>query len=203
MTTKDPQGKRLQPAAAQNVKSIRGPHPHAQPALREGDQLFRSIFENAQIGISFFSIDGRSIFTNRAFQEMLGYSEQELSRLQDWDKIIHPDERALGKERYAAFFRESVTRMNGNNASFAAMVASSLQTRDSRCCSDAAGEPQYVTSLTEDITERKRAQEERDRVAQQMQMLLESTGQGDLRDRPAGKLHIHQSGYVRNDWLST
>jgi two-component system sensor histidine kinase/response regulator len=178
VTTKDPQGKRLQPAAAQNVKSIRGPHPHAQPALREGDQLFRSIFENAQIGISFFSIDGRSIFTNRAFQEMLGYSEQELSRLQDWDKIIHPDERALGKERYAAILQgkrdtdeweQRFVRRDGRivvaNARFSLLR-------------DAAGEPQYVTSLTEDITERKRAQEERDRVAQQMQMLLESTGQG-------------------------
>ncbi len=178
MTTKDARGKRGQPAAAQNVKSIRGPHPHAQAALREGDQLFRSIFENAQIGISFFSIDGHAIFTNRAFQEMLGYSEQELSRLDDWDKIIHPDEQTLGKERYAALLQgkrdtdeweQRFVRRDGRivvaNARFSLLR-------------DAAGKPQYVTSLTEDITERKRAQQERDRVAQQMQMLLESTGQG-------------------------
>ncbi len=178
MTKKDARGKRVQPAAAQNVNSIRGAHSHAQAALREGDQLFRSIFENAQIGISFFSIDGHAIFTNRAFQEMLGYSDQELSRLEDWDKIIHPDERALGKERYAALLQgkrdtdeweQRFVRRDGRivvaNARFSLLR-------------DAAGKPQYVTSLTEDITERKRAQEERDRVAQQMQMLLESTGQG-------------------------
>ena len=43
---------------------------------------------------------------------------------------------------------------------------------------DATGKPQYVVALTEDITERKRVQEERNRLAKQMEMLLESTGQG-------------------------
>ena len=142
------------------------------------EQLFRSIFENAQIGISFFSIAGRAIFTNRAFQEMLGYSEQELSRLEHWDKIIHPDERASGSARYAELLQgkrdrdeweQRLVRRDGRvvvaNARFSVLR-------------DAAGKPQYVTSLTEDITERKRAQEERNRVTRQMEMLLESTGQG-------------------------
>jgi two-component system, sensor histidine kinase and response regulator len=102
---KDDGDKRLRPFAAQNINSVLSSHPRAPDALREGDQLFRSIFENAQIGISFFSIDGHAVFTNRAFQEMLGYTEQELSRLEDWDKIVHPDERVFGKERYAALLQ--------------------------------------------------------------------------------------------------
>ena len=178
MTTKDARRKRVQPAAAQKVNSIRGADPRAQSALREGDQLFRSIFENAQIGISFFSIDGHAVFTNRAFQEMLGYSEQELSRLEDWDKIVHPDERVLGKERYAALLRgksdtdEWQQRFVHRDGRMVVAKARFSLVRD------AAGKPQYVASLTEDITERERAQEERNRVAQRMQMLLESTGQG-------------------------
>ena len=64
------------------------------------ERLFRSIFENAQIGISFFNVDGQAVFTNRAFQEMLGYAEKELRHLEKWDEIIHPDERASGAERY-------------------------------------------------------------------------------------------------------
>ena len=73
----------------------------AERRLRDSEQLFRSIFENNQIGISFFNIDGQAIFTNRAFQEMLGYTEKELSHLQKWDEIIHPDERVSGARRYA------------------------------------------------------------------------------------------------------
>jgi PAS domain S-box-containing protein len=145
---------------------------------KASEQLFRSIFENAQIGISFFNIDGQAVFTNRAFQEMLGYTEKELSRLDKWDGIIHADERVSRAERYAELvhgkhekdaWEERFVHRDGHiiitNARFSLLR-------------DAAGNPQYVASLTEDITETKRAQEERNRVTQQMKMLLESTGQG-------------------------
>jgi two-component system sensor histidine kinase/response regulator len=142
------------------------------------EQLFRSVFDNAQIGISFFNIDGQAVFTNRAFQEMLGYTEKELSQLEKWDEIIHPDERVSGAKRYAELvqgkrekdeWEQRLVRRDGRvvvtNARFSLIR-------------DAAGKPQYVTSLTEDITESKRAQEERNRVTQQVEMLLECTGQG-------------------------
>ena len=74
---------------------------HTEENLRKSEQLFRSIFENAQIGISFFNIHGGVVFTNRAFQEVLGYTEKELSQLGNWDTIIHPDERVSGAKRYA------------------------------------------------------------------------------------------------------
>jgi two-component system, sensor histidine kinase and response regulator len=150
----------------------------AEEKLREGEQLFQSIFENAQIGIGFFSVDGHVVFTNRAFQEMLGYSEKELGDLAKWDAIIHPDERAQGAKRYAELihgnrekdeWEQRFVRRDGRivvaNGRFSVVR-------------DASGKPQYVASLTEDITERKRAEEDRSRVAQQMQVLLESTGQG-------------------------
>src|SRR5580700_10557804 len=150
----------------------------AEEKLREGEQLFQSIFENAQIGIGFFSVDGHVVFTNRAFQEMLGYSEKDLGDLAKWDTIIHPDERAQGAKRYAELihgnrekdeWEQRFVRRDGRivvaNGRFSVVR-------------DAAGKPQYVASLTEDITERKRAEEERNRVAKQMQVLLESTGQG-------------------------
>ncbi len=44
----------------------------AAEQLQQSEQLFRSIFENAQIGISFFNIETRAISPNRALQEMLG-----------------------------------------------------------------------------------------------------------------------------------
>jgi two-component system sensor histidine kinase/response regulator len=149
----------------------------AEGKLRESEQLFRLIFENNQIGISFFNIDGQAVFTNRALQEMLGYTEKELSHLGKWDEIIHPDERASGAERYAELvmgkrekdeLEQRFIRRDGcivvTNARFSLIR-------------DADGKPQYVVSLTEDITESKRAEEERNRVTQQMQLLLESTGQ--------------------------
>jgi PAS domain S-box-containing protein len=146
--------------------------------MQASEQFFRSIFENAQIGISFFNIDGSTVFSNRALHEMLGYTGEELSHIERWDEIIHPDEHVPGAERYAELvqgkhdsdeWEQRFVRRDGSivvaNGRFSLLR-------------DAAGKPQYVASFTEDITESKRVQQERDRIAKQMEMLLESTGQG-------------------------
>ncbi len=153
-------------------------NPDVQNSAQTNEQFFRSIFENAQIGISFFNIDGRGVFSNRALHEMLGYSGEELSHLETWDEIVHPDDRAAGGKRYAALicgerdhdeWEQRFIRRDGR-----ILITNERFT----LLRDAAGNPQYVASLMEDITEKKRAQEERNRVAKRMEMLLESTGQG-------------------------
>jgi two-component system sensor histidine kinase/response regulator len=153
-------------------------HQNVENNAQATEQFFRSIFENAQIGISFFNIEGRAIFSNRALHEMLGYTGEELSHLEKWDEIVHPDDRAAGGKRYASLicgerdqdeWEQRFVRGDGR-----IMVANERFS----LLRDAAGNPQYVASLMEDITEKKRAQEERNQVAKRMEMLLESTGQG-------------------------
>ena len=92
-------------------------------SAQTNEQFFRSIFENAQIGISFFNIDGRAVFSNRALHEMMGYSGEELSRLEKWDEIVHPDDLAAGGNVMPHSSEGSVTRTNLSNASFAATAA--------------------------------------------------------------------------------
>ena len=76
-------------------------HQNVKDSAQASEQFFRSIFENAQIGISFFNIDGSTVFSNRALHEMLGYTGEEPSHFEKWDEIIHPNERAVGAERSA------------------------------------------------------------------------------------------------------
>jgi PAS domain S-box-containing protein len=142
------------------------------------DQLFRSIFENAQIGISFFNIDGQAVFTNRAFQEMLGYTEKELSHLEKWDEIIHPDERASGAERYAELVQGKHEKDEWEQRFVSHDGRAVVTNARFSLIRDTSGKPQYVASLTEDVTESRRAQEERNCLTRRMQLLLESTGQG-------------------------
>ena len=146
--------------------------------VERSDEFFRSIFESAQIGIGIYNIQSGEHFSNRALHEMLGYSQAELSRLEQWDSIIHPEERASGSERYAEVlhgrrdkdeWEQRFIRRDGRVV-FAKGRFTLLR--------DAAGRPQYVVTLNEDITERRRAEEERNRVTQQMRLLLDSTGQG-------------------------
>jgi len=150
----------------------------AERSLRKSEESLRAVFENAQIGISFFKIDSMEGTSNRALQQMLGCTEQELNHLEKWDEITHPDERASKAERYAELlqgkrekdeYSQRFIRPDGRivvaNGRFSLLR-------------DAAGKPQYVVALTEDITERKRAEEERNRVTEQMCLLMDSTGQG-------------------------
>jgi two-component system sensor histidine kinase/response regulator len=132
----------------------------AEEKRQANEQLFRSIFENAQIGISFYKIDGDEIRPNRALQEMLGYSEKELGRLETWDEITHPEERALDAKRYIELvqgirekdeWEQRLIRRDGR------LVVTSVRFSLLR---DTAGRPQYVVALQEDITERKRLEDE-------------------------------------------
>jgi PAS domain S-box-containing protein len=150
----------------------------AEEKLSEREQLFRSIFENAQIGISLYNPLHGEFFTNRALHEMLGCPGEEILRLEQWDAIVHPDDRVSGADRFADLLQgkhdmdeweQRFIRRDGR------VVFADGRFKLLR---DATGKPQYVVALSEDITERKRAEEERNRVTRQMEMLLESTGQG-------------------------
>jgi len=150
----------------------------AERSLQESEESSRAIVENAQIGIGFFRIDTKQQTSNRAMQEMVGYTEQELSRLETWDAMTHPDDRDICAQRYTEIVEGKCDRGQWDQR---------FVRRDGRIVfasgrftllRDAAGQPQYVVALTEDITERKRAEEERTRVTEQMRLLMDSTGQG-------------------------
>ncbi len=134
-------------------------HQDAKDNAQASEQLFRSIFENAQIGISLFKIDSQESVTNRALQEILGYSGEELSRIEQWDEIIVLEERASGAERYAELiqgkrdtdeYEQHLIRRDGSIV---------IANEKFQLLRDADGEPQYIVGLTEDITERRRAEE--------------------------------------------
>ena len=123
------------------------------------EQLFRSIFENAQIGIGVFKINSQEHVSNRALHEMLGYSGEELSGTEQWDSIVPAEERAPCARRYAELvqgkkendeYEQHFTHRDGRvllgNSRF-------------QLLRDSAGKPQYVVALTEDVTERRRATE--------------------------------------------
>ena len=59
---------------------------------RDDDATFRAIYENATIGIAIASLDGKFDRSNRAFCQLLGYSEEEL-RGRPFETIMHPDDR--------------------------------------------------------------------------------------------------------------
>jgi DNA-binding NarL/FixJ family response regulator len=79
------------PTAHTDVEEILQRSAAFEHALRQSEQLYRSTFEMAGLGIAHISPDGRCLRVNRKLCEILGYSEPELLRLTLQD-IIHPDD---------------------------------------------------------------------------------------------------------------
>jgi PAS domain S-box-containing protein len=132
----------------------------AEEALASSERVFRTIFENAQIGISVLSVPYGQLHTNQALHEMLGCTHEDLSSVEKWDLMVHPDERASGAERYA----ELIAGKRDNDK-----WEQKLVRRDGRSViangrfsviRDDSGRVQYVLNLTEDITERKQVEAE-------------------------------------------
>ena len=62
----------------------------AEEKVRESEERYRDLFENANDLIQSITPDGHFIYVNKAWRKALGYSEKEVASLTLWD-IIHPD----------------------------------------------------------------------------------------------------------------
>ncbi|OXI93807.1 hypothetical protein CFB48_33515 [Burkholderia sp. AU33647] len=67
---------------------------HASRAMHASEQRWRTVFENAPVGILVLRAHDRYLMANPAFQQMVGYSDRELAERRASD-ITHPDDRAL------------------------------------------------------------------------------------------------------------
>src|SRR6516162_10627499 len=87
-TTKSPGDAR--PARRQD----RAPSPPDKSAttMRESEERFRKIFENAAMGIAITDWQGRFRQCNPAYCALLGYSEQELHQI-DFASLVHAEDR--------------------------------------------------------------------------------------------------------------
>src|SRR3546814_18439097 len=56
-----------------------------------GDGFYQSLLNDSPVGFALVSTDGRWLRVNRAISRLLGYSPEELSKL-NFQKLTHPDD---------------------------------------------------------------------------------------------------------------
>ncbi|WJW74277.1 EAL domain-containing protein [Thiohalobacter sp. IOR34] len=67
--------------------------------LRRSRERYRDIFDNTSDLIQCLAPDGSFLYTNRAWREVMGYSEEEVARLNLLD-VLHPDNVACCTDRF-------------------------------------------------------------------------------------------------------
>lgn len=145
-------------------------HKRAERVLRASEERFRNIFEEAPIGMAVVGLDGTLLQVNKAFCEMLGYDEQELTAL-TLPALTHPDDLANGgllfgqilEETNPSYKVEKRYLKKNHETLWADLTTTILRHPDGRAL--------YGLVMIENIIERKRAkllEEERHHVAYEL-----------------------------------
>jgi PAS domain S-box-containing protein len=129
---------------------------HAEEALHESEERYRAIVNQATAGIVRKAADGKMLFVNQAFCEMLGLSEAQLVGKTMWE-FTHPDDVAENRRLFDRLMKEGIPfqlekrliRRDGSILWATVSVSPVL---------DVAGKSQSAVSVYADITERKQAQ---------------------------------------------
>ena len=130
----------------------------AEQALRRSEERWRSVFENSAIGVALTDLNGRFLATNHVYQTIVGYTEEELRGLRFLD-VTQEDYREanwalitelLGGKRRQFQIEKKYLRKDGSSVWVSNNV--SLVPGTERV-------PRFIMALSEDITQRKRAEE--------------------------------------------
>ena len=129
--------------------------------LRESEERFRATFEHAAVGAAHVGIDGRWLRVNRRLSEIVGYEREELLE-RTFQDITHPDDleeyleqmRLMLEGELQTYTMEKRYLRKGGPEVWVNLTISLVR--------DASGEPAYFIAVVEDISERKKTEQERD-----------------------------------------
>jgi PAS domain S-box-containing protein len=131
---------------------------HAEDALRKSEERWRSVFENSAIGVTLTDLNGRFLATNHVYQTIVGYTEEELRAVNFLD-LTHEDYRQanwaliteLVEGKRQQFQIEKKYRRKDGSLIWVSINASLVPGTERV--------PRFIMALSEDITERKRAEQ--------------------------------------------
>ena len=136
----------------------------AETALAATEADFRATFEQAPIGMSLVALDGRTLRVNRALMSILGHAEADflacpLPNLVDWPAFA--DEPSLGE----ALRRKSTSVQQMEKRCYHKTGAVVWIAMSTSLVLDPEGSPSHFVVQIQDISERKRLEQELQRLA--------------------------------------
>jgi two-component system NtrC family sensor kinase len=150
-----------------------------EKALRESEAQFRTMFEETAMGIALVDMTGIPFMVNPALQRMFGLTLDELKAIA-LTEYTHPTDApaeaglfqaAASGERDHYRTEKEFTRKDGRSV-WGCQTITPVR--------DGEGKPLFAIAMIEDITERKQAEEERERMEQQLQLTGRLAAVGEL-----------------------
>jgi len=148
-----------------------------EESLRQSESTLRSYFELPLIGIAITSQEKSWLEVNDKLCDTFGYERHELMQM-TWVELTYPDDLEADLEQFNQILAGSIEgylmdkrfiRKNGE------VIHASMSVR---CVRRADGSINYFVALVQDITERKRAEKEREQLISEQAARVEAEEQG-------------------------
>jgi PAS domain S-box-containing protein len=160
--------------------------------LRESEAQFRTVFEHAPFGIVLLDQDGRFLETNAAFQDMLGYSHDDL-HYRSFFNFAHPGDAAYCRKLFEELILgqrgrfeldEKFLRQDGRQV-WGRLTVTPMPAGEDR--------PKLALAITADISDRKETEEEIKTYQKQLRAMASELSLIEERERRtlATDLHDH------------
>ncbi len=148
----------------------------AETALRDSEERFRAIFEQSVLGIFLATLSGKIFHINRAFTDILGYSDSDLSNFNFVD-IIEPEQRQAYEINLQSIITEKILNLANENRLIhqnGKFIWSSLTVSLIKISED----KKYLIGLIENISQRKQMELDLKKSEERWQLALRGNNDG-------------------------
>jgi PAS domain S-box-containing protein len=147
----------------------------AEEALRQREERFRSVFNNAFVGMAIVNPEGHVVEANEAFCRFLGYSREELIG-RHFTECTHPEDLSIDSDLYTTLLEDerlsySIDKryIRKGKVIWGRLSVSLIK--------DEAGQPENTIVVREEITERKQAEEALRGSEEKYRLLVENVNE--------------------------
>ncbi|MDD5772450.1 MAG: PAS domain S-box protein [bacterium] len=130
-----------------------------EEALKESEERFRNTFEQAVVGMSHVGLDGKWIFINQKYCDIVGYTHDELVK-KTFKDITHPDDINIDYENFKRLISKKIDHYKRDKRYICKDGSIVWVDLTVSAIHDSSGSIKYLVAVIEDITSRKQIEDE-------------------------------------------
>jgi PAS domain S-box-containing protein len=168
---------------------------HAQ--VLRSEERWRSVFENSAVGVALTDLNGQFIATNSVFQNMLGYTEDELQQLTFLDitheKNVEENRTLIGELLDGKRQQFQIEKQYRHKDGHPVWVRNNVSV-----VPGTERVPRFLMAISEDVTEQKLSEEALARARSELAKVASVTSLGVLTASIAHEINQPLSGIITN-----